>query len=309
MVVMERRPEPKVRSGYEATLRVERTDISFEDVPGDKVRIRVTVHNTGSQSSRPTFMRLESAPLGAFVPWQPLAAVAVPALEPGESRELSTEVARPHPAPLGQFDRVPPRKVLTAVNSPDEAPPAPSDAGFAALMDLFLRRQGDRSGSRSGTGTTASLAPDLLELVGREQPHWAGNINVFVHNRPVERHLATALRVYPGRGNLAMFMVGGGGRADAYAFELVGLDPDWKTALYDVTSNRSLLLGPCDMPIEETRWVEADGGLLAILATHPPAGCEAGRLEVHVTRRSCGRTAIVEFDLDPSAQGAGCYSV
>src|SRR5439155_23685734 len=37
-------------------------------------------------------IRLESAPLGAFVPWQPLTQLLVPALEPGESRDLSTEV-------------------------------------------------------------------------------------------------------------------------------------------------------------------------------------------------------------------------
>jgi hypothetical protein len=48
---------------------------------------------------------------------------------------------------------------------------------------------------------------------------------------------------------------------------------------------------------------------MVMLATHPPVNCQAGNLEVHVTRKSSGKTAIVEFDLDPSAQGTGCYFV
>jgi hypothetical protein len=66
-----------------------------------------------------------------------------------------------------------------------------------------------------------------MDMVGQEQPHWAGNINVFVGGKAVERHVAKALRVYPGRMNMAMFIVGSFGKADAYSFELVGLAPDW----------------------------------------------------------------------------------
>src|SRR6266851_6519720 len=113
LTVIEKSPE-LVRSEYEAELLVERTDISFHDLAGDKVRIQVTVHNAGAHRSPPTPMRLESAPLGAFVPWQPLTRLLVPPLEPGESRELTTEVRRPRPAPLGDFNRLPPKRLLTA---------------------------------------------------------------------------------------------------------------------------------------------------------------------------------------------------
>jgi hypothetical protein len=171
-----------------------------------------------------------------------------------------------------------------------------------AMLNLLRRGQT----ARPGAGT-ASLSPDLWELVGRGQPHWAGNINVFIGTRPVERHLARALRVYAGRANLAMFIVGGPGMPDAYAFELAGLTPDWKAALYDVTNNRTLVADPSDAPIQETQWVKSAGGLMVMLATHPPAGCKVGNLEVHVTRRSSQATAIVEFNLDPAAQGTGCY--
>jgi hypothetical protein len=39
----------------------------------------------------------------------------------------------------------------------------------------------------------------------------------------------------------------------------------------------------------------------------PPVICEDGKVQVRVTRQSCRKTAVVEFDLDPTAQGAGCY--
>jgi hypothetical protein len=131
MVVMEKTAGHKTPSGYEiafgeAELSVERTDITFRDVAGDKVRIQVTVRNTGLGRSQPTPMRLESAPLGAFVSWQPLARLQVPALEPGESRTLSIDVARPRPTPLGDFNRVPPKKLLTSVNAPGNAPEQPA---------------------------------------------------------------------------------------------------------------------------------------------------------------------------------------
>jgi hypothetical protein len=305
MVVIERRPEFSVRSESEAELRLDRTGISFYDLPRDKVRIEVRVHNDGAHRSPPTLVRIESAPLGAFVPWKPLTQVLVPALEPGESRELSTEVPRSHHAPLGDFNRVPPKRLLTAVNSPDQ--PSPTNTGFGAWLDLLRRAQAGRPSS-GGLAGMVSLAPDLWDLLGRGQPHWAGNLNVFVGRQPVERHLARALRVYPGRTNLAMFIVGSPGRRDAFAFELVGLNPDWKAALYDVTNGRNLV-DTSGAPIEHEQWVESNGGLMIILATQPPADCPAGNLEVHVTRRGVRKAAIVEFNLDPKAQGTGCYFV
>jgi hypothetical protein len=307
MIVIEEKPELNLRSEYEAELIVERADISFHDLAANRVRIQVTVHNTGAHDSLPTPLTLESAPLGAFVPWQPLARLVVPALEPGESYELSTEAVRPRPAPLGNFDRVPPKKLLTALNSPDR-PSARSGSGFALMLNLFRKEPTARPAGRDLAGN-ATLAPDLWDLLGRGQAHWAGNINVFIGSHPVERHLARALRVYPGRTNLAMFLVGSPARPDAYSFELLGLARDWNAGLYDMRNNGSLLVDSSDVPIGEGQWVDSRGGLVILLATQPPPNCEAGNLEVHVTRRSCGTTAVVEFNLDPAAQGTGCYFV
>lgn len=306
-IVLEKEPELEIRSGYEAELVVEPADISFQDVAGGLVRIRVNIRNEGGHCSSPTVLRLESAPLGAFVPWRPLAVLPVPAIEPGESRAVSYEAVRPRPASLGGFDRIPPARLLTAVNAPDES--RQPGARLAATLDLLRRQTTARLANRSVVNQGPSLSPDFWDLLGRGQPHWAGNLNVFVGARAVERHQARALRVYSGRPNLAMFAVGEAGRSDAYAFDLVGLTPDWKAALHDVTHARTLLVGASDTPIRETQWVEADGGLMIMLAVRPPAGCEEGNLEVRVTRRSCQKTAVVEFDLDPESQGAGCYVV
>jgi len=305
MTVIEERPQLNLHTELEAELRVQPTDISFHDLPGEKVRIQVTVHNEGLGRSKPTSMRLESAPLGAFVPWQPLAVLSVPVLDAGESRELITEVARPRPKPLGDFDRIPPKKVLTAIGSPNQ-PSRRTGGGLIAALNLLSR---GKNGQRPAANRTA-LAPDLWDLLGRGQHHWAGNINVFVGSCPVERHVAKALRVYPGRTNLAMFIVGGPGKRDAYAFELLGLSADWRATLHDVTSNKSLLVDPSEKSIQETQWVESAGSpMMMLLAVQPPADCRTGKVEVHVTRRSCGTTALVEFDLNPSAQGAGCYFI
>lgn len=301
MIAFETSLEPEVRSGFETELTVDPADISFLDLAGDSVLIRVRIRNEGEQYSQPTVMRLESAPLGAFVPWRPLAVIPVPMLEPGESRELSTVVSRLRPAVLGSFDRVPPRTVLTAVNASPDEPSSSLDPGVAAMVDLIRGR------ARVDKG--ASLAPDLLEMVGRSKPHWAGNINVFVGVRAVERHVARSLRIYPGRPNLAMFIVGEPGQLDAYAFELAGLSRGWRAGLYDVTTAKTLVVGTVDAPVKETEWVESPGGLMITLAVHPPADCTEGNVEVHVTRRSSQKTAVVEFNLDAAAQGTGCYQV
>ena len=304
MVVMEKGPALDFCSTSEAELVVEPKDISFRDVAGGEVLIQVTIRNAGECRSRPTFVRLESAPLGAFVSWRPLARLPVPALEPGEARVLSARAVRPRPVPLGDFDGVPPTELLAAVNSPDEPSPQPN-ARLTAMRNLAL---GATTPARTSTARGTLLAPDLMDLLGRGAQHWAGNINVFIGHKAVERHVAKALRIYAGRANLAVFMVGGRGNPDAYAFELAGARPEWNSALHDMTRRMSLVPSQSGDLILETQWVTAASGHMAVLLkTSPPADCGQGTVEVRVTQRSSGKTAVVEFDLDPEAQGPGCY--
>lgn len=290
----------------EQDLHLERTDIWFYDVGPERVGINVTLRNLGAEPSRPTTLMLQAAPLGAFVSWEPLVALAVPALRPGETVDLSTEAARPKPAPLGDFADVPPRRVLAAVG-PDDQPSRTAGRRSGLFRNWALvRRLRRAAGGQSAK--SPSLPPDPLDLVGRRNPHWAGNLNVFIGRKSVERHLARALRIYPGRTNLAMFFVGSG--PDAYAFDLRGDGAAWEAALYDRTFGPSLLVNHrTDARIRPSEWVQTHGRQLMILAVCPPDDCQRGTLEVHVTQQSTGKTAVVEFSLDPEAAGPGCYVV
>lgn len=301
MIAVQKNSEVEVFSSCEEELRVERTDISFRDLPEDKVRISVRVHNDGASRSRPALIRLEAAALGAFARWQPLALLHAPPIESGESRELSLEAPRPRPTPLGSFDRVPPSKVATALAA-DEGPRRRTIIGLGATANFMARLQSGDAGFVQG-----NLPPDLMELLGRGPTHWAGNLNVFIGRRAVERHMAKALRIYPGRKNLAMFVVGERNKPESYSFEITGLAEGWKAALFDMTRQEALWTDSAP-PVPEFKWVESDGMMMVILAALPPAGCEAGGLEVQVTRRSDQSKAVVEFNLDPAAQGPGCYA-
>src|SRR5437868_5032499 len=98
-----------------AALHVERTDITFANITPERVAIAVTICNRGDRRSAPTVAVLQAAPLGAFVPWGPLAALPVPSLEPDEPFVLRLEAQRTPVTPLGAPDRVPPRRLLTAL--------------------------------------------------------------------------------------------------------------------------------------------------------------------------------------------------
>ena len=267
------------RTGAEGRLEVGREDIDFFDAAPGCVRIEITVWNRGDVLSAPTVARVSAAPLGAFVPWRHLLWLPVPAIEPGGSAVLRAEAERSTPRPLGPPDRVPPRRLLTALDAGDEEP---------------ARR--------------ARLPHDLFDLPRRGNPHFAGNLNVFVGGRDVERHLARALRIYPGRPNLAMFVVGSG--PDAYAFHLTGDAVDWEAQLFDGTSLQSLAVDPRGAAsIAPRTWIDVEGRRMMMLLLQPPAGCHRGQVDVHVAQRSSGKQAVVEFDLDPQAAGPGCFVV
>jgi hypothetical protein len=318
MTAIETAAELNTRSHTcEAELTLDPSDITFHDLSRDTVLIQVNVRNDSEHRSSPTIMTLESAAFGAFVPGRPLAILRVPAIEPGQSRVLSVEAGRPHPASLGAFDRVPPKRVLTAQNAAPQGP-APQRRGniATAIRQILLRSRDTAPANRAEVVNKAAtaptripfLAPDIWEFFGREQPHWAGNINVFMRNREVERHFARDLRIYAGRTNLTIFDVGDPGKPDAYAFELKGIAPDWKAALYDMTDKSNFVFGSSDTPVQEKKWWEVPSGFaMMTLAVRPPVVCEDGNVQVHVTRRSSGKTAIVEFNLNPTAQGPGCY--
>jgi hypothetical protein len=270
-------------------LIVRRRDIEFTDLSRGRVQISITVTNGGPDRSPLTPARMQVAPFGAFVDWKPLTVIEVPPLEPGESTVLRTDAERVFAKPLGSPDRVPPSRLLTALDFDEEETSHRDPASPTRPRKL-------------------SASPFDL-LTGRET-YWAGNLNIFIGGTDVERHVAKALRILPGRTNVAMFVVGDRGGAESYRFDLMGLGTDWEGAIFDPMRARSLACGLRDgMQIETGSWHTLPGRSMLLLALKPPMRSELGSIEVHVTRKSTRKTAVVEFSFDARALGPGCYVV
>src|SRR5262249_22925701 len=194
-----------------AALRGEPEDIAFSSPAPGLLAVELTVTNTGPHPTAPTFGVLQSAPLGAFVPWQPLDTVQVPSLEPGESAVITKEYAVEPPRVLGGADRIPPDRLLVA---------------------LGLGEPDRRRRRRVIAPAAPTVATDVMRLLALGSLHWAGNLNLFFRGREVERHVAGDLRVYPGRVNMADFVVGTG-TADAYRFGFSGDGTAWNPCILD----------------------------------------------------------------------------
>jgi hypothetical protein len=189
----------------------------------------------------------------------------------------------------------------TAVAGNDESR---SRAGAGGALGLLRRWLGASNWGRQNL----SLPDDPLQLLSRPGVHWAGNINVLIGRHAVERHLAQALRIYPGRTNLAVFFVGD--RRDEYQFALEGDGAAWDAGLFDLMDCYSpdrTDASPHQIP--RSKWIPIQHCSMILLAICPPEACQTGSIEVHVRQRSTGRDAIVEFSLDANAAGAGCYAV
>ena len=290
----------------DSPLHVEREDIRFYNVSPNRVRIEIGVRNDGSFPSRPTTATIEAAPLGAFLPWQPLVTLPVPALIPGQRITLSTEVSTATSSSLGDFFGLPPSRPLATASSDDRD--LPFRGGFDVPPPEFRNRR-SRSSSRFPEPAPAGpLPPDPLQAIARGSVHWAGNLNVFIGRKAVERHRAQALRVYPGVVNVAMFFVGRG--SDAYRFSLTGDASPWDAALHARRDGLSLLTSTeSGSQIRESEWIEADQLRMLFLTVCPPHECRQGELHVYVEQRSTGEKAVVEFSLDPEAAGPGCYTL
>jgi hypothetical protein len=280
-LTLERQAAPSVRHD----LHVDRDDIRFWNSAPEVVEIEFTVRNEGWERSAPTEATIQAAPLGAFVAWQTLGRVPVPAIEPRDEVIVRTR-ATCDPPPTGV------RPTLRKL------------ARLLTARDLFDRRPE----KRPAPGALGTLPIDPLREMTGGSVHWAGNLNIFVGGKPTERHMAMSLRVRPGRLNMALFCVGNG--SDAYRFHLEGNAVAWDARLSDWPELGMLTRrdrSAREIPIGE--WVSGADLAVAVLYCEPPADCEAGKLDVHVEQKSTGKEAVVEFGFDPRAKGPGCYTL
>jgi hypothetical protein len=304
--------EPEDTDRSTPRLQIRRQDIEFRDVAPDRIEITIKVTNAGTRSSLAERAVIQAAPLGAFVPWQPIISLPVPPLEPGQSTILQTEAQRYVPRPLGDFGRLPPSRILTAMGFDEDRSRSTEGPRRRLLQRVhgFPRLFG---GSRK---TDSQLNPELptlpanpLDLLARGNVYWAGNLNVFIGDQAVERHRASQLRIEPERTNIVMFFVGDG-RPDRYRFDLTGLDRRWEATIIrptsDVPFSRTLSDG---QTIKPGSWVPIHQSRLLIMALRPPAQCRQAEIEVHVCQESTQRSALVEFTFDARAAGSGCYVV
>jgi hypothetical protein len=267
-------------------LTFEREDITFTSPEPGLLAVELTITNAGPHPTGSTFGLLQSAPLGAFVPWTPLDAVLVPALRPGESAVITKEYAVERPEVLGSADRIPPDRLLVALGLGEP----------------------DRSRRRRAIAPAAPrVATDLLQLLALGGLHWAGNLNLFIGQHDVERHVAQELRIYPGRLNMADFVVGGG-TAEEYRFAFSGDGTAWNPRLFEAFPTVSLAASVKSDALTEGTWYRARTRVFW-LAVEPPADAVTGAVNVHVCQKSSGREAVVEFTMDARAAGPGCYKV
>jgi hypothetical protein len=216
----------------------------------------------------------------------------VPALAPRSSAVVSGSAWVPQPAPVAD----PEECWLTSPSLLQQ---------IAEEVAREAREEAEREARRLLRRPPPVLAADTFALTGRSGQHWAGNIDILMRGKQAERHLARALRVYPGRTNAAMFIVGD--RQDGYKFELSGDVEDWQCELLDMSRSPSMKPGTAPA-IHTSEFMEFTRGAFYLLM-RPPRDAERGEVSVFVTRQSDGKEAVVEFSLDSQAAGAGCYTV
>ncbi len=263
-------------------LVVERSDIEFFDLASDSVGVQIKVRNSSDHTSPPRSMVVCSAPLGAFLPWRYLTTLTIPSLRPGAKVLVETTATRPRSLPLGRIDRIPPSSLVAALLEDDHAE--------------------DNTRSKR-------VAPSIFAFCSPSTWNWVGNLYVFLNHHGVERHLASGLRVQPGKLNMALFMVGDY-RSDMYAFRILGDGAAWAARLIAATSRTRNLLSLNDgSELEQSHWIPSSETQLVRLLFQPPANCRRGKIDVEVSQLSTRRKALVEFSLDPAAQGPGCFVV
>ena len=271
-LVAEREQVRRTQAGTMCADQVVCRGIEFGEDDGRHVTFAIMLANEDNVRSAPTDAIVSAALFGAFLPWKEMATIPVPPLRPGQVLRRELRLIRPRAA---------------------------SPARHREEVERHLRAP--------SKGNHMLLPPSLLERDGVPKNYWAGNFNVFVGRRSVERHLARALRIEPGRRNRAKFRVGDG-RLDAYRFS-IDAPGGWPATLQASRPASDGHPVPIAVEREADQLVERVTQAWLTLWLDVPSDAVEGRAVVGVHRIGTGERANVEFELDSRAAGPGCYVV
>jgi hypothetical protein len=122
-----------------------REGITWATIAPGLVEIRIDLHNDADRPTEPAELVIETAGLGAFVPFRPMTRIAVGALEPGGRRRVQTVVGRA--ALPGQPLAL--RSMAEALRPMLEATPEFIDlfheAQWAGNLNVYFDRRPDRA--------------------------------------------------------------------------------------------------------------------------------------------------------------------
>ena len=160
------------------------------------------------------------------------------------------------------------------------------------------------------SGTDLS-AMDPSRAAGQGNRHWAGNINVHLCGKAVERHQANGLRIYPGLENWAIFNLGSR-KGGEYLITFEGCGADWEPRVYHHPDAR-VEPGPGDLSKERRGEGIGSGGTIVTptgsawmsAVVSPPGDATVGNLDIGILELSSGRETTVEFGLNANASGRG----
>ena len=236
-------------------------------------------------------MEVRVAPFGAFVASKPLEVLAVPSIPPGSSTVMRTVFQERADGELSRLDAASRHRALgqSRLAKQLQVPPKPVASRNRRTLRNVVTRMLRLVKPDSG-GTGVELVHEILENTAR----WAGNFDVHIGSAEAERHISSAIRLVPGKRNVAFFFVGE--RSESFVFDLQGEAAGWEAGLFRTMSKLSL--GTPQLLDRETP---------IFLSVTPPSGTTKGLLAVGVTRHATGQRALVEFGFGVDAIPVGCF--
>ena len=193
-----------------------------------------------------------------------------------------------------------------------------SVGSFRAISSSFSRAwrslRSRRGQLLSGTDLSAM---DPSRAAGRGNRHWAGNINVHLDGKAVERHQANGLLIYPGLENWALFNLGSR-KGEEYICTFEGEGVAWDPMVFHLENADDEYVAARELRRGREcigQGVGSGGSFVAPRASAwmgavvtPPSGSGSGKLDIEIYELSSERSTKVEFLLDANASGAGLYT-